>query len=150
MANRLEVIKPFVRALADVQTESKWINYKAIADPEHKWSLEAIASTTKDRQYAVQLHEDILTLKPNKADMSKSARDDNKKQCMDLSKLFDSLHKVFDRVKTKKGDLEAQLHKCEDECSKSFNSAKEAALEYDRQLQEETSNLLKLEALNNE
>jgi hypothetical protein len=46
--------------------------------------------------------------------------------------------------------LEAQLHTCEEECSKSFNSAKEAALEYDRQLQEEQSNLCKLETLNKE
>jgi hypothetical protein len=82
--------------------------------------------------------------------MSKSDKDDNKKECMELAKLFDSLHKVFDRAKTKKGDLEAQLHKCEDECSKSFSSAKEAALEYDRQLQEEQSNLCKLETLNKE
>jgi hypothetical protein len=150
IANRLQVIEPFVRALAHVQTKSEWINYVSIADPEQMWSLEAIASLTKDLQEAVKLREDILTLKQNTADMSPSDKDDNKKECMELAKLFDSLHKVFDRVKTKKGDLEAQLHKCEDECSKSFNSAKEAALEYDRQLQEETSNLHKLEDLNNE
>jgi hypothetical protein len=150
IANRLQVIEPFARAIAHVQTESEWINYESIADPEQNWSLEAIASMTKDLQDAVQLHEDILMLKPNTADMSKSDRDDNKKECMELAKLFDSLHKVFDQAKAKKGDLEAQLQKCEEECNKSFNRAKEAALGYDRQLQEEQSNLRKLEALNNE
>jgi hypothetical protein len=151
IANRLQVIEPFARALAHVQTESEWVNYESIIDPEQDWSLKDIASMTKeDLQREVQLHEDILMLKPNTADMSKSARDDNKKECMELSKLFDSLHKVFDEEKTKKDDLEAQLHTCEEECSKSFNSAKEAALEYDRQLQEEQSNLRKLETLNKE
>jgi hypothetical protein len=150
IANRLEVIEPFVRALAHVQTESQWINYKSIADPELNWSVSVIASMTKDLQGAVQLHEDILLLKPNTADMSKGDKDDNKKECMELANLFDSLHKVFDQARTKKGDLEQQLHKCEEECSKSFNSAKEAALGYDRQLQDEKSNLHKLETLNKE
>ena len=142
IANRFEVIEPFVRALADVQTESEWINYKSIADPEQKWSLEAIASMTKDLQDAVQLHEDILLLKPNIADMSKGEKDENKRECMELANLFDSLYKVFEEATTKKGDLERQLHTCEEECSKSFNSAKETALGYDHQLKDEVFVLL--------
>jgi predicted site-specific integrase-resolvase len=66
---------------------------------------------------------------------------------MELANLFDSLHKVFDQARTKKGDLEQQLHKCEEECSKSVKSVTEAAFGYNRQLQDEQSNLQMLKTL---
>jgi hypothetical protein len=105
---------------------------------------------TKDLQDAVQLHEDILLLKPNTTDFSPGKRDENKNECMELAKLFELLHKVFDQARTKKGDLERQLHECEEECSKSDKSVKEAALGYNRQLQDEQSNLQKLKTLSAE
>jgi hypothetical protein len=127
IANRLQLIEPFVRALAHVQNASEWINYESITDPGVECDRLNDQGPEGCWIDAVQIHEDVLLFKPNTYDMSKGDKDNNKKKCLELVNLFDSLHEIFDQVRTKKGDLEGQFHSCKDQCiTETFNSAKES------------------------
>ena len=147
-----EVLLPFVKTLAHLQSASEWINYESKTDPEQEFelSLAETASEIKRLEDQVRLHEDIHLLKSNTADMSGSDKNQNKKECMQLANHFEALHGVFEKVREKKGDLQRQRHDCKRECDKSLTSAKEDASRYMHRLQDEHSNLRKLATLSEE
>ena len=147
-----EVLLPFVKTLAHLQSASEWINYESKTDPEQEFelSLAETASEIKRLEDQVRLHEDIHLLKSNTADMSGSDKNQNKKECMQLANHFEALHGVFEKVREKKGDLQRQRHDCKRECDKSLTRAKEDASRYMLRLQDEHSNLRKLATLSEE
>jgi hypothetical protein len=147
-----EVLLPFVKTLAHLQSASGWINYESKTDPgqEFEPSLAETASEIKRLEDQVRLHEDIHLFKSITANMSAIDRNQNKKECMQLGNYFEAMLGVFKKVMEKKGDLERQCLDCKRECDKSLTSAEEDASRYKHRLQDEQSNLRKLATLSKE
>jgi hypothetical protein len=104
---------------------------------------------TKERKQTVIIHQQIALADPDRQ-VTAEFKETIQMECKELAEIFEDLRESFNQVMTKKEVLLQVLFKCKEEYTNSSHSSIVDASKYEKDLQDERFNLLKLENLRKE